>query len=179
MSRWQSASDTKLSHTWSGLRASQPHSEGGAMLNPGLLRMVAQGGWRQPCRQLPRQPRCGMQCTAVKPLPATPVTGFCGWSDNADMLPALDCDGRPLQSLLGLPALPCVLCHLQYVSHIFWNHFSDMRQDALHRGCDEYAADWWQQQQQQLHYVDMSPTNHPPAVCVKPVKVTGVHSINP
>lgn len=40
-----------LGHTWSGLRLTQPHSEGGAMLTPGLLRMDAQGGWKQPCFQ--------------------------------------------------------------------------------------------------------------------------------
>ena len=37
----------QLGHTWSGLRLTQPHSEGGAMLTPGLLRMDAQGGWKQ------------------------------------------------------------------------------------------------------------------------------------
>lgn len=43
-------------YTRSGLRATQPQSEGGAMLMPGLLRMEAQGGWKQPCIQLSLQP---------------------------------------------------------------------------------------------------------------------------
>ena len=150
----------QLGNTWSGLRASQPQSEGGVMLTPGLLRMDAQGGWKQPCCLLPRQPRWGMQCTAVKPLPATPVTGFLGWPGRGDAA-LLYWDGRPLQGLIGLAALPCDLWLTTLCKPTRWNECFTRSQ-----GC-------WQQQQQSESY------HHPAAVWVQPANVKALHSTTP
>lgn len=48
--------DIQPKRTWSTLRATHPQSDGGADATPGFLRMEAQGGWKQPCFQVPLEP---------------------------------------------------------------------------------------------------------------------------